>query len=325
LFHRFPARLGNGFPPRGKTVPSGLWQLLAVLSSLDHVIVAVADLEAATATYRRLLGRAPSWRGTHPTLGTANSLFRLSNTYLELLAPDGSGTLAEALRSRLALEGEGILGLAFGTTDAAACAAEFRASGLPAAEPADGVGRDSRTGAVRTWRSVLLPASVTRGIVLFAIEHRSPPDALPVAVPESLDGEIVSGLDHVVVASADLDAAAALYRDGLRLRLALDRRFEQRGLRLVFFRVGGVTVELAGQLAGAPDRAAPDRATGLAWRTEDVAAARARLAAAGFEVSELRRGQKPGTRVCTVRRETHGVSTLLIGPDPQTAATPGAR
>jgi len=258
-------------------------------------------------------------------VGTANSLFRLSNTYLELLAPDGSGTLAEALRTRLALEGEGILGLAFGTPDAAACAAEFRASGLPAAEPGEGMGRDSSTGAVRTWRSVLLPTSATRGIVMFAIEHRSPPEALPAAVPDGLEAEIVSGLDHVVVASADLDAAAALYRDGLRLRLALDRRFEQRGLHLLFFRLGGVTVELAGQLAGAPDRAAPDRATGLAWRTEDVAAARARLAAAGFEVSEVRRGQKTGTRVCSVRRETHGVSTLLIGPDPQTAPAAGAR
>jgi catechol 2,3-dioxygenase-like lactoylglutathione lyase family enzyme len=296
-----------------------------VLNSLDHVVVAVSDLEAATATYQRLLGRTPSWRGTHPVLGTANSLFRLSNTYLELLAPDGSGTLAEALRTRLALEGEGILGLAFGTPDAAACAAEFRASGLPAADPGEGVGRDSSTGAVRTWRSVLLPASATRGIVIFAIEHRSPPEALPAGLPDGAQSEIVSGLDHVVVASADLDAAAALYRDQLRLRLALDRRFEQRGLRLLFFRVGGVTVELAGQLAGAPDRGAPDRATGLAWRTEDVAAARARLAAAGFEVSEVRRGQKRGTQVCTVRRETYGVNTLLIGPDPRTAPMPGAR
>lgn len=296
-----------------------------MLSALDHVVVVVSDLAAATATYRRLLGRAPSWRGTHPALGTANSLFRLTNTYLELLAPDGTGTLAEALRRRLALEGEGILGFAFGTPDAAACAAEFRGRGLPAQDPAAGMGRDSSTGAVRTWRSVLLPARATRGLVLFAIEHDSPPEALPAAAAEGHDGEIVSGLDHVVVASADLDAAVALYRDGLQLRLALDRRFEQRGLRLVFFRVGGVTVELAGQLAGAPDRAAPDRATGLAWRTGDVVAARARLAAAGFEVSELRRGQKAGTRVCTVRCETHGVSTLLIGPDAQNAPAPGAR
>jgi hypothetical protein len=44
----------------------------------------------------------------------------------------------------------------------------------------------------------------------------------------------------------------------------------------------------------------------------DAEAARERLAAAGFDVSEVRPGAKPGTRVCTVRREAWGVPTLLI-------------
>ncbi len=47
----------------------------------------------------------------------------------------------------------------------------------------------------------------------------------------------------------------------------------------------------------------------------DVLAAHRRLAEAGFDVSAHRPGFKPGTRVCTVRRETCGVPTLLIGPD----------
>ncbi len=59
-----------------------------MLESLDHVIVAVRDLDAATGVYSRLLGREPSWRGSHPELGTANTLFRLERSYLELLAPD---------------------------------------------------------------------------------------------------------------------------------------------------------------------------------------------------------------------------------------------
>ena len=56
--------------------------------ALDHVVIAVADLETATSDYVALLGRAPSWRGSHPQYGTRNTLFRIDNTYLELLAPD---------------------------------------------------------------------------------------------------------------------------------------------------------------------------------------------------------------------------------------------
>ena len=78
------------------------------------------DLAAATDTYSRLLGRAPSWRGGHPALGTANTLFRLANTYLELLAPAGDGPFAAQLEAKFARDGEGLAGLAFGTDDAAA-------------------------------------------------------------------------------------------------------------------------------------------------------------------------------------------------------------
>jgi hypothetical protein len=86
-----------------------------------------------------------------------------------------------------------------------------------------------------------------------------------------------------------------------------------------------VTIEVVGRLGAPVDGAAVDRATGLAFRTDDVAAARMRIAAAGFDVSEVRPGQKPGTRVCTVRGGTNGVGTLLLGPDPATAGGATAR
>ena len=53
---------------------------------------------------------------------------------------------------------------------------------------------------------------------------------------------------------------------------------------------------------------------GLSWRVPDLDAARERLVECGFDVSEIRAGRKPGTRVCTVRAPTHGVATLLIQP-----------
>ena len=63
-----------------------------MLTSLDHIVIAVRDLPAATDLYGRLLGRRPSWRGVHPGYGTANTLLRLDNTYLELLSPSGAAS-----------------------------------------------------------------------------------------------------------------------------------------------------------------------------------------------------------------------------------------
>jgi len=283
-----------------------------MLTTLDHIVVAVRDLDAASATYTALLGRAPSWRGEHPGWGTANTLFRLSNTYLELLGVRGAGAMAERIDAHLAEHGEGPYALAFGTPDAGRAAEALRANGLPAPDPLDGSGRDRASGADRRWRNVFVPPADTRGVVMFAIEHRSPPELLPPAAATAGDASAVDGVDHVVIMTADAEAGIALYRDRLGLRLAFDRTFEQRGVRLLFFRIGGVTVELAAPLGGSATT--EDRFWGISWRVPDVDAAQARLAAAGFDVSAVRPGHKAGTRVCTVRRETHGVATLVIQP-----------
>jgi len=129
----------------------------------------------------------------------------------------------------------------------------------------------------------------------------------------------------VVVSTGDLDAARGLYGEQLGLRLALDRPFPKRGIQILFFRTGGLTVEVVGALGrgesdgpeggAAAYAGASDRFGGLAWEVPDVGAARVRLLDEGFEVSEERVGHKPGTRVCTVRSRTHGVPTLLKGPE----------
>jgi hypothetical protein len=53
---------------------------------------------------------------------------------------------------------------------------------------------------------------------------------------------------------------------------------------------------------------------GICWRVADIEATHARLVARGVDVSEVRAGRKPGTRVMTVRSDTCGVPTLLVQP-----------
>ena len=109
------------------------------------------------------------------------------------------------------------------------------------------------------------------------------------------------------------DEARALYGERFGIRLALDKTFEKFGSRLIFFRLGGVSIEIGASLKDEPDPEASDDLWGLAYRVADIIAMQSRLKEAGFDVSEVRKGRKPGTRVCTVRNPTHGVATLLIG------------
>jgi hypothetical protein len=69
------------------------------------------------------------------------------------------------------------------------------------------------------------------------------------AVPDTARGvaapDAAEAIDHVVVRTPDAERAIALWRDRLGLRLAFDHAFAARGLRLLFFRSGGITLEFA--------------------------------------------------------------------------------
>ena len=132
----------------------------------------------------------------------------------------------------------------------------------------------------------------------------------------------MAGLDHVVIRSPNPERAVALYAGRLGLSLRLDRTEPEWGVRLLFFRCGNLIVEVAHDLKGGISDG-PDRLWGLSWRVPDIAMAHARLRAARVDVSDLRVGRRPHTRVFTARSHTAGVPTLMIGPDPQTRTLAG--
>jgi catechol 2,3-dioxygenase-like lactoylglutathione lyase family enzyme len=273
-----------------------------VLTGLDHVTVAVRDLDSGVQAYERLLGVAPAWRGAHPALATQSALFALANAAIELVAPEPHALESEGLRALLAAQGEGLLALAFCIDDAQAWSEALRARGLRATAPEAGeaVGRDGET---RCYRTVELSPRATRGLSVLGVER---PDLGALRARAAPPGAAVEALDHVAIRTADPDAAVALYGRGLGIRLALDRTFGPT--RMLFFRVGGVTLELV-QAAQLGER---DAFYGLALRVRDIDAAHARLTAAGFELNEVRDGNKPGTRVFSVRSGTCNVPALFV-------------
>ena len=50
-----------------------------MINSIDHLIVAVKDLDAAEKNYKKIFGIEPVWKGEHKELGTANVIFNFKN------------------------------------------------------------------------------------------------------------------------------------------------------------------------------------------------------------------------------------------------------
>jgi catechol 2,3-dioxygenase-like lactoylglutathione lyase family enzyme len=288
---------------------------------LDHLVIAVRDLAVATDNYVRLFGRRPSWRGRHPVYGTANALFRLDNTYIELLAPDHDPAFAKlkpdkhpawrrALVDHLDTAGEGLYALALGTDDIDAAVAAARAAGLEVADPLAGDGVDLQSGARREWRNARIAPESTRGVRAFFIQHGSPPDALPPA-KSIVAGGAVTGVDHVVVTSSHLDATLAVWRDalGVDLRRTFDWSPKRR---LCFLKLAGIILEIAGEPSPA-EPGARDLLWGVSYRCDSVPALVERLRRERIDVSDARTGRAENTVVADLKPGfSHDVRTLFI-------------
>ncbi|MDG2050791.1 MAG: VOC family protein, partial [Myxococcota bacterium] len=205
------------------------------------------------------------------------------------------------------------------TPDANSEAKRLQETGLSPSDPEPGLAQDERSGAFRRFYQVSLPLGETYGVGLSLIQDLTEPELIPPSLPVASEAAVVSRLDHVVVQTKDPERAIDLYGERLGLRLALDRSFEKRGVRLLFFRVGGTTLEVASRLEkeasrNGPRSARPDHLWGLAYQVPDIDLASRRMADAGLDVTSIRDGHKPGTRVCSVRGDPLGIPTLVIEP-----------
>jgi catechol 2,3-dioxygenase-like lactoylglutathione lyase family enzyme len=274
-----------------------------MITGLDHIVVLVEDIKAGTAAYETLLGRVPSWQNSDD--GADRVLFTLDNMSLELMAPHGFSATADRIREVIKASGEGIASLCFGTRDLAKMHRRLDRVALKPEPVAAVESRDSASGGVLHWKRTRAATDLTRGVRMFflELERERPRSAAKATTP-------VLGLDHVVVSTEDPERAAALYGARLGLDMALDRTHQDWG-QLMFFRCGDLIVEVVRRPGATGDRL-HDKLWGLSWRVADIEAVRVRLVASGIDVSEVRTGRKPGTRVMSVRSCTCGIHTLFL-------------
>lgn len=231
--------------------------------ALDHVVIAVSDLEVAMADYRAL-GFTVVAGGSHPGRTSHNALVVFADgSYLELIAWR-SYNAAERWCVEHAKHGDGLMDFALLPEDTAAAIAAARARGLHLNGPIDG-GRKRPDGAELKWqtgRQETFDLPFLCGDVT--------PRALRVPEGEARrHANGVTGIAGVTVAVRDLDASVGRYRallgDGGVAEGACT--VAGAGLRTAVARVGATDIVLA-----SPEGEGTD--TDLAKRVRERLAAR---------------------------------------------------
>ncbi|MBU3069818.1 hypothetical protein KOI40_08295 [Aestuariicella sp. G3-2] len=243
--------------------------------------IACPNRTEAVDQYRTLLGIDPVWQGRVELPERSSSClaawFSLENTTLELL--------------ELPVDSPSLVGIVFAVQHDS--------------ESATGYGP--------------LPEEDCRGLWL----SLEPDDEFPASMEPNFDQETyvnadsftpdnISRVDHLVIYTHSADDTIRLFgSDGLGIRLALDKNVPEWGGRMLFFRVGKLTLEV---IEPTKPFEGTDYFWGIAYQADDINIVHQRLSKAGVKLSDLRKGRKEGSLVASVKSHQLGIPTLLIQP-----------
>lgn len=98
-----------------------------MFKGVDHVVIAVKDLDASVGRYETIYGTSVSDRSDAPAAGMAMAFFRFGDSYIELVSATGDqGPIAK----RLAEQGEGVHLVAMNVDDIDATLTKLRDAGI---------------------------------------------------------------------------------------------------------------------------------------------------------------------------------------------------
>ena len=199
--------------------------------TLDHVILAVDDLEAASATMRAE-GFTVMPGGVHGNGVTHNALVVFEDgAYIELLAPTGKPGGDAVGYAPLLAKGEGWSGFALHSDNLKKDLQALRGRGVAVADPTQG-SRQLPSGEAIRWQTAMLPDTLSP----FYIQDETPrtlrvPDAKPIVTHRNG----VTGAIGLVLVVASLEDAITRYRGLLGVLPRLDESeavFDLRGVAL---------------------------------------------------------------------------------------------
>ena len=122
----------------------------------------------------------------------------------------------------------------------------------------------------------------------------------------------ISKFNQIIIYTPDIEYLKDLFANKLGIRLALDKifNFGEKDIRMMFFRIGGVTLEVIENY----DTKSLSYG-GIGWHSENISKCHKRLIDSNFDMSEVRKGRKPGTIVSTIRNAPLLIPTIIIGLD----------
>ena len=279
---------------------------------LDHVLIAVRDLDAVAVTCGDNLGFSVTPEGVHPGRGSHNRLVVFGPEYLEFLSVrDPSQKLFRPNIVPFLESREGLFVFALGTDDVAGRYLEIRQRGVDIGEPVAGSRQAAEGGTAYSWRQAEIAIGETPGSQTFLIQHdQTVSERYTEPAEPTRHANGVAGIHHLTLAVHDAEQAAARWQEVFGLPALHDGDLPDQGMRRVRLDLENSYLYLVS--ASRPDPLADFLARNgeapyeLGLDVRDLSAT----------VARLRKGKTPtsdsGAAVRVDPDYTHGVPLVLV-------------
>ena len=277
-----------------------------MLSKLDHITLFAPDIQDAIDNYEVIFGYPSVRQSTDTSDEFASVLFEIGETALQIVSPRTSERSTSNTGHSPEHASGHISSYSLATDNIDETHRIMKRRGLNPSEITE------RRYFDQLRKRFTCNKDIIKNVDLEIVESLKDPETFP----ENSTSEIQS-LDHLVIDTPNVERAAATYGARMGFRLALERSSPEWKVHFLFFRVGRTTFEVVHRLGVDHSTDDLDQPFGFSWATKDIERTRERLASSGRNVSEIRVGRRPGSRVFTLRDRTCGIPTIFIEHEPR--------
>ena len=273
-----------------------------MLTRVQNIFLATKNIEETSKKFTIFFKRKPNFVGQSKKLGIDIISFGLNKTNICLISPKCNGIWFEALNNFLKKGGEGIFGVNFSSDNFNNDYNNFAKNGLILSNKIESSFEGNKKDQIKFSFFNILNKTV---------------ESLNIVISNEMDFQNnrensknnVSKVNQLVIQTKSPDSIKDIFEGMLNIRLALDKTFKEWAGRMLFFRLGGVTLEvIEGQ-----DINKNSKYFGIGWHADNYNKCYDSLLKNGFRLSEIRIGRKEGTLVSTLKDPILNIPTILIG------------
>jgi len=276
--------------------------IFKMLTRVQNIFLATKNIVETSQKFSIFFGGKPNFIGQSGNLGIDIISFGLHETNICLISPKSSGIWFEILNNFLKNKGEGIFGINFSSDDFDNDYNNFAKNDLKLSDKIESSFEGDNDNQIK--------------FSFFNISDKAV-ESLNIFVSNEMDFQKnlensynnVSKVNQLVIQTETPDSIKDIFERKLGIRLALDKTFKEWAGRMLFFRLGGVTLEV---IEG-KDIKQNSKYFGIGWHAENYNKCYNDLVNDGFSLSEIRKGRKEGTLVSTIKEPILNIPTILIG------------